>query len=581
MRSAYKAPAKDDRQRILVSSTMDTPTSMSARPAQVRLGALLARREPANVAAEALSILIRDFGATAGSLFVVKGIPLRVRGGELSGVTIAHFDRWETGVEERVAAGPWLVASREASSLAWQPVRGTLQRAVYSLILDGQQVLGTISLIYSKDRLPVGEERDSLVRFLRTVGQAMVLVSELALTRQRMSQLGLFYQVAQAMASTFDLHSALDATLELATAILDASASSFLLVDHDKQELVFAHTHGEAAGSLRGRRMPMSDGIAGWVATHGEPVVVNDVSNDPRFNSQIDSCTGFQTRSAVCVPVQTRGKTIGVLEVLNKRGRGSFDSEDMSLMITTASQAAIAIENNQLYQNLRDEKDRIIQAQENVRRQVARNLHDGTVQFLSAISMGIDHLERLLEFKPEAARSELEALRDLTRQATQQARLALFELRPLILETQGLVPALESYVHQLQDSESFALHLQAADDLPPLNNSIAGTVFAIVQEALNNAKKHAAPRDVWLRLSREEDWLKVIIEDNGRGFDCDAVEERYDQLGSIGLLTMKERAELLNGYLEVQSSTARPNAGTRVILSVPLPPGSSQSDHAA
>jgi len=163
-------------------------------------------------------------------------------------------------------------------------------------------------------------------------------------------------------------------------------------------------------------------------------------------------------------------------------------------------------------------------------------------------------------------------LRDLTRQATQQARLALFELRPLILETQGLVPALESYVHQLQDSEPFALHLQAADDLPPLNNAVAGTVFAIVQEALNNAKKHASPRDVWLRLSREEDWLKVVIEDNGRGFDYDTVEERYDQTGSIGLLTMRERAELLNGRVEFRSSTTRRNAGTKVILSVPLTP---------
>jgi two-component system sensor histidine kinase DegS len=75
-----------------------------------------------------------------------------------------------------------------------------------------------------------------------------------------------------------------------------------------------------------------------------------------------------------------------------------------------------------------------------------------------------------------------------------------------------------------------------------------------------------------LRLSREEDWLKVIIEDNGRGFDYDAVEERYDQLGSIGLLTMRERAELLNGRVEFQSSTRHPNRGTKVILSVPLPP---------
>ncbi len=535
-----------------------------------RLGTLLARREPANVAAEALNLLIRDFGALAGSVYLVRGVPLRVRGGEFSAATIAHLDHWEANVEKRIAAGPWLVAGHESGSLAWQSVKDTLQRAAYALILDGQQVMGTVSLIYAKGSLPVGDERDSLVRVLRTIGQAISLVSELALMKQRMSQLGLFYQVARAMASTFDLDHALDDTLELATAILNASASSFLLVDEESQELVFAHTHGEAASALRGHRMPLNEGIAGWVATHGEPLVVNEVSKDPRFCSMVDDWTGFKTDSAVCVPVQVRGKTIAILEVLNKRNQASFDDEDLSLMITTASQAAITLENNRLYQNLRDEKDRIIQAQEHVRRQVARNLHDGTVQFLSAISMGIDHLERLLELKPEAAKSELESLRKLTRQATQEARLALFELRPLILETQGLVPALESYVQQLQESESFTLHLQAADDLPDLRNAVSGTVFAIIQEALSNAKKHAAPRDVWLRLWQEDDWLRVVIEDNGHGFDYEAVQERYDQQGSIGLLTMRERAELLNGRVEIESSTVSPDAGTKVILNVPV-----------
>jgi signal transduction histidine kinase len=251
-------------------------------------------------------------------------------------------------------------------------------------------------------------------------------------------------------------------------------------------------------------------------------------------------------------------------------------------MITTANQAAIAIENARLYQSLRDERDRVIQAQEDVRRQVARNLHDGTVQFLSAISMGIDHLERLLEFKPEAARAELDALRELTRQATRQARLALFELRPVILETQGLVPALEAYVQQLQGSEVFGIHLEAPSSLPEMNSSIAGTIFAIVQEAVNNAKKHASARDVWLRLSTENGWLRVVIEDNGQGFDSEAVEREYDRTGSIGLLNMKERADLIDGDIKIESSTADPDSGTSVVLRVPLhdnePEGSEQDN---
>jgi len=192
------------------------------------------------------------------------------------------------------------------------------------------------------------------------------------------------------------------------------------------------------------------------------------------------------------------------------------------------------------------------------------------VQFLSAISMGIDHLERLLDFKPEAAHAELDALRKLTRQATRQARLALFELRPLILETQGLVPALEAYVQQLDGSEPFGVHLEAPKNLPPLNSSVASTIFAIVQEAVTNAKKHAGAREVWLRLSTEQGWLRIVVEDNGAGFDAEAVDKDYDRTGSIGLLSMRERAQLIDGHMQIETSTQPPDSGTRIILRVPI-----------
>jgi signal transduction histidine kinase len=521
-------------------------------------------------ASEVLSVLLTEFEATAGSLLYATRPPLRVRQGTLSVALVAHLDQWETSIENRIAAGPWRIASHAAPPPAWQSLKGTGQTAIFSLIHDEGRVAGAICLVFPTDRLPTGQERASLVRCLQVAGNMVGLVGELALTKKRMSQLSLFYQVAQVMASTYELDKVVGDTLELAMAMLDASAAALLMIDEEKQELLYAFTHGDRGDFMRGRRTKLGQGLPGWVASHGKPLIANDVHNDPRSSVTVDTWIGIPNRSVVCVPVQSRGKSIGVLQVLNKRSQAGFDAEDLSLMIMAANQAAIAIENNQLYQSLRDEQDRIIQAQENVRRQVARNLHDGTVQFLSAISMGIDHLERLLGIKPEAARSELEALRDLTRQATKQARLALFELRPLILETQGLVPALEAYVQQLQDNEAFEAHLQAADDLPDLSSSVSATVFSIIQEAVTNAKKHAAPRDVWLHLFRKNGGLRVVIEDNGTGFDPAAVEEGYDQRGSIGLLNMKERADLIEGQLEIQSTTSPPGAGTRVILSVPL-----------
>ena len=547
-------------------------------PPLEKLAALQGHRDPATLASEALSILITDFEAIAGSLFYATRPPLRVRQGELAQELAGHMDQWEAEVEQRIAAGSWEIAGHTPPPPAWQAIEGTGKKAVYSLILEGRHVTGTICLVFPDEHLPTGSERTSLADCLHTAGNAISLIGELALAKQRLSQLSLFYQVAQAVAPSFDLDQVLNDILELATAILNASAAILVLIDKEREELVFQHTHGETGNPPQRRGMPFCKGIIGWVAAHGQPLMSNDIASDPRFDPAVDSWAAEAIESAVCVPILIRGKTVGVLGAVNKRSEGGFDSEDLSLMITTANQAAIAIENNQLYQSLRDEQERIIRAQENVRRQVARNLHDGTVQFLSAISMGIDHLEQLLERKPKAAKSELQALRKLTLQATQQARLAIFELRPLILETQGLIPALEAYVQQLQDHEEFQVHLETHDALPHLNSSVATTVFSIIQEAVTNSKKHAAPTAMWLRLSLDDDWLQVVVQDNGTGFDFEAVEQNYDRKGSIGLLSMKERAELIGGRLEIRSSTESPGAGTEVILGVPL---ASEEDEAA
>ena len=547
------------------------PDLTASRPFLDNVVSLLSRREPVGLASEALSILIRDLGAVGGSLFYAARPPVRVRRGDLSAALVAHFDQWEANVERRITSGPWELTRSEETLSACIPVKGSGQAIVYSLLSDEQEVSGAVSLAFAEGQALTGEHRELLRSFLRAIGGLMSAVGDLTLTKARLSQLTLFYQVAQSMASTFDLGKVLDDTMQLSSAVLDASASALMLVDEESGELVSEYAHGQLSDLMRKQRTKLEEGIAGWVATHGVPVVVNDVHSDPRFSPLVDARTGFTTRSVVCVPLKIRNKTIGVLEVLNKRSEQGFDSEDLGLVITTANQAAIAIENARLYQSLREERDRIIQVQEDVRRQVARNLHDGTVQFLSAIAMGIDHMERLLEFKPEAAKSELAALRDLTRQATQQARLALFELRPLILETKGLVPALEAYVQQLGESEGFHLHLDTQASLPDLDASAARTVFVIVQEAVTNAKKHANPQDVWLRLSREGAWLQVVVEDNGKGFDVERVNREYDRRGSIGMLSMRERAELIDGMLEIKSSTEKPETGTQVILRVPLP----------
>jgi signal transduction histidine kinase len=432
------------------------------------------------------------------------------------------------------------------------------------------KVIGSIGLVFEPGQEPDNYQHQILTRFVRGVSNMAQLAEELALTQQRLSQLGLLYQVGQAMASTFDLTKLLNDTLQLTTTVIDAAASALMLIDTQSNELVFEVTHGTEEVVVPRKRISLDEGIAGWVATHGQPVIVNDVSKDSRFSKKADARTGSLTSSIAAVPLQIKGKTIGILEVLNKFSADGFDEEDLRLMLTLATQAAIAIENARLYQNLWEERDRIIQAQEDVRKELSRKLHDGTVQFLAAIAMDVEHIGRLLELKPEAVLAELDALRKLVHQATREARMVLFELRPVILESQGLVPALRSYVNQLQDSDELIIHLDVGNFDSQLDPKVAGTIFSIVQEAINNVKRHAQASNVWLNLSVDRDQLVVGIKDDGQGFDVKTVERDYDQRGSFGLLNMHERAELIDGFLVIESSQIEPERGTVVTLRVPL-----------
>jgi signal transduction histidine kinase len=519
---------------------------------------------------QALRLLIHIFSAEAGSILVQTPNPERLRAGKFPPQAISVLDRWENMIERRLVEGMWCIPSSQDAPISIHHLPANDYSLVNTPLLRDTRVTGSISLILTSERLFDFGQRLRLAKLGLAIGQLVSLVSDLTLAQQRLNRLGFFYQVGQALVTNFDLNEFLTNTMHLAADVMNAAASSLMLIDEEKGDLVFEISHGGRGDLLRRQRISIEEGIAGWVARSGKPTITNDARSDPRFNSRVDVRTGFLTQSIAAVPLKIKGRTIGVLEVLNKYSGGGFDAEDLRLLTSIGAQAAIAIENARLYSSVREERDHIIQAQEDVRRELARNLHDGTVQMLSAISMSIDHLQRLLQVKPEAALSELGTLRSLVHQAAREARVVLFELRPIILETQGLVATLESYVTQLNETEDFAVHFQPVMLQQEFNTKISGTIFAIVQEAINNIKRHAAARNVWIDLSTTPDSFTVQVRDDGRGFDVAAVRKDYATRGSFGMLNMQERARLIEGQLRVRSSRVAPHQGTTVLLTVPL-----------
>jgi signal transduction histidine kinase len=380
--------------------------------------------------------------------------------------------------------------------------------------------------------------------------------------------------MSTSLSSTLDLNEVLTLIMERINAVLKVEAGSLLLIDDETGELVFQIALGEKAEGVKPFRLPMGLGIAGHVAQSAEPLMISDAQKDRRHYKEVDVTTDFLTRSILCVPMIFKGRVIGVIEIMNKL-EGDFTESDLTLLNSTATYAAIAIENARLHQSVLAERDRVVLAQEEVQRELARDLHDGPTQLVASMLMKLDFIKKALTCDPSLVNEEIVQLTELGQRASHQMRTLLFELRPLILDTQGLVPALETFLRRRQNEEAgITLHLEVRtergdDQLIRRDPKDEAAIFAIVQEAVRNALKHAQADNIWVRLAEQAGELMVIVQDDGVGFDTAVVESDYEQRGSLGMVNIRERAELVGGRLTLRSV---PGQGTEVMISVPWGP---------
>lgn len=392
------------------------------------------------------------------------------------------------------------------------------------------------------------------------------LREELSRCQDHLQALSSLRVVAQQVSSQLRTEVLLADVLSAAVAIVGANAGSLLLLDERKGELEFAVVRGGGGQELVGTRMPANVGVAGWVVQNQRPLIVDDVARDSRFYSEVSEQSGFATASLICVPMVARARVVGVLEALNKSDGQHFSDDDVTLLLAFASQAAVAIENARLYAELREERDRILAVEQDVRNQLARDLHDGPAQLLASLIMRLRLGLRLLDQGNEAARSELASLEPLLERALREVRTMLFDLRPVILEARGLVAAIEEYARRQRD-EGFDVRVGVRGEGQRLRPNAERAIFAIIQEAIGNARKHSGASGAVVRLQFGEERLDIEVEDNGAGFDIGAVLDDYSSRGSLGLLNMRERAEAVDATYDIRSTIGH---GTTVMLSVPL-----------
>ena len=209
---------------------------------------------------------------------------------------------------------------------------------------------------------------------------------------------------------------------------------------------------------------------------------------------------------------------------------------------------------------------KIIKAQEEERKRVAREIHDGPAQLMANLVIKTELCEKLLDRNPAQVKVELNSLKELARISLKDVRKIIYDLRPMSLDDLGLIPTVQRFISNYMDETGQNVELHVFGEPVALAPIVELASFRIIQEALNNVKKHAAANNVHVKLEFTKKSIKLVVSDNGKGFDKGNVKSQ-DIDGGYGLLSMKERVDLLNGSLDVISM---PGKGTKIFASIPL-----------
>ncbi len=393
--------------------------------------------------------------------------------------------------------------------------------------------------------------------------------SELRRLRSTREQARAIFEMASTLSATLNYQRILDAVLDVSMLGLKEMGPkstrivSMVLLLSNQGILVGASRH--LAGYDERTPLQLNDeGAVSRTLTSAEPVICESPSHDSELAaySALHRCV-----TAVCVPLRAGFENYGVA-VFASPDRGVFTPDNIDVLTAVCNQATIALQNAQLFESLQSEKARIVEIEEDARKKLARDLHDGPTQSVAAIAMRVNYARQLLQRAPARVPEELEKIETLARATTKEIRQMLFTLRPLVLETQGLKAALETLAQKLHDTDpSLYIHLELDDLAEKLDKDVQSMIFYVVEEAVGNARKHAEATDIWIRMQRDNGEYVIEVRDNGHGFDVGKVQSNYDKRGSLGMVNMSERAEVLKAKLSIASAIGQ---GTRVNLRLPL-----------
>jgi signal transduction histidine kinase len=377
-------------------------------------------------------------------------------------------------------------------------------------------------------------------------------------------------ELGQRALGGFDLQATLqDAVITVAVTLRVEYCLVSQLLPHRKELLGVAGT-GWEPGTVGTVTIPAgTESQAGYALLASEPVVTEDLSVETRF-AVPDVLVEHGIRAGVSVIVHGQERPFGTLSVFAAAPRG-FSQDDVHFLQAVANVLAAAIERKRLEEERTRQSmelaTRVLQAQEEERKRIARELHDETAQALSTLLVTLDVLEPHIPPDVTELQDGFARVRSLARRTLDETRALSHDLRPTILDDVGLVSALQWFAAEYERTYGRRVEVRAQPESDErMAPEVELVLFRVAQEALTNCGKHAEATRVSVSLAFAAGTARLVVEDDGKGFDPVQVPGPSHQ-GRLGLYGMHERIALLGGTLSVESA---PGQGTRIIAEVPL-----------
>jgi len=382
-------------------------------------------------------------------------------------------------------------------------------------------------------------------------------------------------RISAALSGLWDLDAVLRVALDNVLDMMNGTIGGILLLDEQTQMLSYRVHQNLSDRYVEEMRIKLGEGITGRVAESGKSILLEDISTDPRV-ARPDLVSTEGLKAFVSVPLRAKDKVLGVINVASRIPR-RFTRNDEHVLYSIGDQLGVAIEQARLYERLRGARERLrklarqnLVAEEEERKRIARELHDETSQSLSGIALQLQALVTTAEMSSSHDAEFIAGLmkvQSLVVQVHTEVSRLIADLRPALLDTLGLIPAIRQYAESRLRPLDMDVSVETKGKERRLPHDVEATLFRFNQGAIGNIARHSKATNAVIVLDYHEDELSIRITDDGQGFNVSEITDVEESGRGRGLFSMRERIGFLGGTSGVDSQVG---VGTTVWARVPI-----------